>query len=76
MKVGAVEGDRLFDSSFSLDFQSRPFSRHNGVTRLSRRYDGPFRFLRLSQLFHRIMRTAMARKYRDFRMTSREGPGW
>lgn len=63
MKVGAVKGDacdRPFDSSFSLDLQPRPFSRHDDVTRLSRRYDGPFRFLRSSRLFHRIMKTAIA----------------
>jgi len=62
MKVGAVEGDacdRPFDSSFSSGLQSHLFSRHD-VTRLSRRYDGPFRFLRSPWLFHRIMKTAMA----------------
>jgi len=49
MKVCAVEGDacdRSFDSSFFLGLQSHLFSRHDDVTRLSRRYDGPFRFLR------------------------------
>lgn len=75
MKVGAVGGDacdRLFDSSFSLDLQSHPFSRHDDVTRLSCRYDGPFRFLRSSRLFYRIMKTS-PRKYRDFRIVRRSG---
>jgi len=63
MKVGVVKGDacdRPFDSSFSLDLQSRLFSRYDDVTRFLAVTTVHFASLRSSRLFHRIMKTAIA----------------